>query len=96
MLPDSCRVIYNMYLTSKAADATYVLTTPILSGHLSDHHLEMYRETRLEDVFRILNTELGVSDFREMTKKETDLFVRGFHKHSIAPVGMDPNQGYKH
>lgn len=97
MLPDGFRVQYHIYLTSGEVDATFVLISPRLEGHLPDVALEAYMEHKVGGVIKELNCAQGATDFRTMTAEEVDSFVRGTHKHSpLDPEEYASDTGYKH
>lgn len=95
--PGSMTVQYEVYLISDQANATFVVSSPKLLGHLTLEQLTDYTDARIDDVIAILNDTQSVTDFRTMTAKEVDLFLRGFHKHSHTnPEEYHANVGFRH
>jgi len=95
-LPASIRVRYEVHLTSHDAGKTIVLMTSRLSGPLRREQLDTYIENNIQGAIQNLNDNMGVTDFRLMTSKETELYVQGFHIDNLDFGAFDADLGFRH
>jgi hypothetical protein len=89
-LPSSVRAVFKIYLTSKEADQSVVITTSeykLLENRLVKNFL---KEHALGWI-RIMNTEHGVNDFKLMPEKEVEAFISGTHRHNQGDDNENPN-----